>query len=147
MRANRTTTVAEQDGSGSQESHALHDLVHDGNGSADRELGRADEIFGCGLEDGAEKLLLRQRVVGQDLDGSEFLRRERLRSIRGRVSVDDGDADGAAFEEGELLLRGGVGADVQSGVGIPDAGRVVVEAEVPPRSEIDQVAVLGVRAG
>jgi hypothetical protein len=63
------------------------------------------------------------------------------------VAVDDLDSDVSAFEALELFERRVVGADVDRLVGVTDPGGVVVEAEVAPGGEIDQVAVLGVRAG
>src|SRR3954447_8068988 len=84
------------------------------------------------------------RVGSCSFDGDPFhCPREQL-FRRVAVLLDDRDSDVSSFEARELVEGGVVGAEVDDLVGVSDAGGVVVEAEVPPRREVDEVAVFGV---
>src|SRR5215204_5883317 len=65
---------------------------------------------------------------------------------RNIASLDDLDGDVGAFETSQLLDRGAVGTQMDDLVGVSDAVGVVVEAEVSPRSEVDEVAVFRVES-
>jgi hypothetical protein len=60
-------------------------------------------------------------------------------------SVDDLDGD-FAFESLELIERGVIGAEMDRVVRVADSLGVVVEAEVAPRDEVDEVTALRVGA-
>jgi len=71
--------------------------------------------------------------------------RRQVRSI-GAPSVDDFDRD-FAFESLELIERCVIGAEMDCVVRVADPLGVVVEAEVAPGDEVDQVTALRVGAG